>query len=96
MKQITEAYHPETKELYTVGDKVVIYQGRFGHDNIIEIKSMWQNENDPTDHICVSSELTLPGTFLSAVKRKITDKEIKKIRNLQYKCEEALKYNINL
>ena len=92
MKQITEAYHPETKELYTVGDKVVIYQGRFGHDNIIEIKSMWQGE----DYVYVSSELTLPGTYLSAVKRKITDKEIKKIRNLQYKSEEALKYSINL
>jgi len=42
---LTEAIHPTTKEIYKVGDNVIIYQGRLGHDNIMTINSMFT-----TDH----------------------------------------------
>jgi hypothetical protein len=73
MKQIKSAIHPISKKEYFVGDTVCIYQGRFGHNNIITIKSMWKT----TDYIYVSENDTLPGTFIDAIKHKITEKELK-------------------
>lgn len=75
MEQLQSATHPKTKEIYFVGDRVCIYQGRFGHNNIITIKSIWKGNN----HIYVSKNDTLPGTYLDAVKHKISDKEYYKI-----------------
>jgi len=89
MNQITKAIHPETKELYSVGDRVCIYQGRFGHNNIITIKSMFSdkehngNEGDAVgfeERVYVSETESLPGTYLSSVKHKISDKEYIKLQ----------------
>ena len=39
---LTEAVHPVTGAIYRVGDRVKIYQGRFGHNNIMVINSMFK------------------------------------------------------
>ena len=75
MKQISKAINPKDNIEYSVGDRVCIYQGRFGHNNIITIKSMWQSE----DYIYVSSTDKLPGTFINAIKYKVSDKKFKEI-----------------
>lgn len=62
--------------IYAIGDIVCIYQGRFGHDNIITIKSIWKHNED----ILVSSAETLPGTHLNAIKYKLSQKELLKIQ----------------
>lgn len=89
---ITEALHPKTKELYKIGDTVCIYQGRFGHNNIWTIGSMFVNPNDLTDvkisnNIYTKEDYLKPypqnptGTGLYAVKEKITFKKLKQIQN---------------
>ena len=65
MKQLQSAVNPKTGELYSVGDRVCIYQGRFGHNNIIVIKSIWQDDINTY----VSKKDTLPGTFINSIKR---------------------------
>lgn len=89
---LTEAVHPKTKETYKIGDKVVIYQGRFGHNNIITINSLFTTDIRGDDNIYVSDRsytekdynTSYPnnptGTYISAIKRKITDKEIKELQ----------------
>jgi hypothetical protein len=88
IKEVKEAIHPKTKELYRVGDIVCIYQGRFGHNNIITIKSMWvENEGEENEYIYVSERDTLPGTGLYEVKHKMTPKllkEIEKAKSLKH------------
>ena len=88
MKEIKEAVHPKTKEVYSVGDRVCIYQGRFGHNNIMVIKSMFSTkehngseskEESFEERVYVSNTNSLPGTYLSAVKHKISDKDMNKI-----------------
>lgn len=75
MKQIFKAVNPKDNIEYSVGDRVCIYQGRFGHNNIITIKSIWKSGDD----IFVSSNETLPGTYISAIKYKVSDKKYKEI-----------------
>ena len=75
MEQIQSAINPADNIEYSVGDRVCIYQGRFGHNNIMVIKSMWKSDS----HIYVSSTDKLPGTFISAIKYKVSDKKFKQI-----------------
>ena len=78
MKSVTSSKHSKTGEVYSVGDRVCIYQGRFGHNNIIVIGSIWEDEKDP-EHTMVSEDLTLPGTNMLSIKRKVSDKEMKEL-----------------
>lgn len=84
---LTEAIHPTTKEIYKVGDKVIIYQGRLGHDNIMTINSMFTTAHKKGDNMVYVSEniytkldyrqpwpYNPKGTYLNAVKRKISKK----------------------
>ena len=41
--RIKEAINPKTNQLIKEGDVVLVYQGRFGHNNIMTIKSMWDH-----------------------------------------------------
>lgn len=90
IKQINSAINDKDGIEYFVGDRVCIYQGRFGHNNIMIIKSMWQDSN----HIYVSETDKLPGTFLSAVKYKVTDKEFKKIVKAKRLASQYEDFNI--
>jgi hypothetical protein len=93
MVEIKSAKHPKTGELFSVGDRVCIYQGRFGHNNIITIKSMFTSkehngdEHNPEfeERVYVSETDSLPGSYLLDVKHKVSDKEfraLQKARNL--------------
>lgn len=97
MNSVNSAINPKDGIEYFVGDKVVIYQGRFGHNNIIQIKSIWINETESTiiNTPYVSSSDSLPGTYISAIKRKISDKEINLIRKAKSDLANFEKYNIN-
>lgn len=87
---LTEAIHPKTEELYKIGDRVVIYQGRFGHNNIIIINSMFTANGDETVYVSeetyVKGDYDNPfpnnpqGTYLSAVKNKMSDKDFKSLQ----------------
>lgn len=85
IEQIYEDIHPKSGELYKVGDVVCIYQGRFGHNNIMTIKSMWLiNAGHPTEQATyVSNTNSLPGTSLSAVKFKVSTSLLKRIKTAQ-------------
>jgi hypothetical protein len=88
---LDEFIHPETGELYKLKDKVVIYQGRFGHNNILEINTIFKVKNDEFDYIYVTDRIYTQedwlkkwphcpqGTFANSIKRKITNKQIKEI-----------------
>lgn len=89
---ITEAVHPTTKEVYKVGERICIYQGRFGHNNILTIGSMF---TDSSGEVYVSENIyseedyqkkyphNPTGTYINAIKHKISDKEMRKIINAQ-------------
>lgn len=89
MIQLNSVINPRDNIEYFVNDKVVIYQGRFGHDNIIQIKSIWKDESN--DCIYVSSNETLPGTYIQSIKYKISEKKINKIRKHQ---TESMRFRI--
>jgi len=100
-KILTEAVHPETGETYRIGDIVVIYQGRNGHNNIITISSMFTTTREvDRNTIYVSDEkyalqdfeITFPnnpkGTYLESIKRKLTLKEYTKIMKAKQLASE--------
>ena len=87
----TSIVNPKDNITYSLGDIVEIYQGRFGHNNIMKINSIFSNGND----IFVSNIVNTPGgTFIQAIKRKLTDKEFKKIQKAQNLCEQYKHYKI--
>ena len=90
MKKINSAVNLQDSIEYFVGDRVVIYQGRFGHDNIITIKSIW----DFGDWIGVTNKEEPPCTNITAIKRKIDDKEIEKIIKDKARLSYVEKYRI--
>lgn len=74
---ISSAAHPLTNEVYSVGDEVCVYQGRFGHSNNMKIVSMWHlNDVDGTIGISPNKECK-DITYLSAVKYKIPPPPVK-------------------
>ncbi len=87
-KHLTAAKHPKTGEEYSIGDNVCIYQGRNGHNNIITIRtimlsldgdlSVSAKEIKPED---INNPEILAGsfTYLSAVKEKLTLKQVRAI-----------------
>jgi len=89
---LTEAIHPRTREVYRLGDIVCIYQGRFGHNNIMTIKTIISSSNGNDIELYVSDkeikeadinntdETRGAFTNLSAVKHKLTEKKVKEIQ----------------
>jgi hypothetical protein len=75
--RVKSAINPKDGIEYFEGDKVVIYQGRLGHNNIIQIKSIWKH----LDTFLVSETEEYFGTYITAIKKKISDKEIKRIKD---------------
>ena len=90
MKKLESAINPSDKINYSVGDIVVIYQGRFGHDNIMTIKSIW----DFGDWIGVSDTENPLCTHIEAIKRKLSDKELRKIIRAKRQFEWASNYRV--
>jgi hypothetical protein len=100
--KLNEAIHPDTKELYRVGDLVCIYQGRFGHDNIWTIGSMFKTNQ--SDYIYVSRMVysdedykkvfpnNVTGTYLNSVKYKVSDKDFKKINKAKQLLQKHNQY----
>jgi hypothetical protein len=98
-RYLTEAIHPQTGETYKIGDTVLVYQGRFGHNNIMTIGTMISQDSvcngKPCTDISISKKVIAPEdindsdktkasfTYLSAVKKKLTDKEVKEIKKNQ-------------
>ena len=74
--RIKEAIHPETMEIVKEGDVVLIYQGRFGHNNIMTIKSLWNHGN----WIGVSPNEEEVSTNISAIKKVYTGEELRKLK----------------
>lgn len=75
-QRIKEAINPETNQLIKEGDVVLIYQGRFGHNNIMTIKSMWNHG----DWIGVSKDEDQISTHIEAIKKVYTPEELKKLK----------------
>lgn len=81
MKYIDEAKHPTTGVVYKVGDKIVIYQGRLGHNNKITIRSMFELN----DRVYVSDKAeATQGTYLSAVLRHQRSYDMNEVWSIQF------------
>ena len=93
---LTEAKHPKTGEVYKLGDTVCIYQGRFGHNNIMTIRTIISyptisngekeieisiSDEEISEENINNSECT-KGSFtgLYAVKEKLSEKRMKEIQ----------------
>ena len=74
--RIKEAINPKTNQLIKEGDVVLVYQGRFGHNNIMTIKSMW----DHGSWIGVSPNEDKMSTNITAIKEVYTLEELKKLK----------------
>lgn len=91
LENITSAVNSKTGETISLGDRVVIYQGRFGHNNIITIRTMFKVHGQ----VYVSHrEKATVGTYLEAIKRKITEAELHQIRVDLIKGKAAAQYQI--
>lgn len=95
---LEEAEHPKTGETYRLGDNVVLKDDHITHgsglDYIMTINTMFSVGKDPQVYISEKthkdSEYRRPhwasrpmGSYLDEAKRKITQKEINKIRDAQ-------------
>lgn len=91
-----EATHPKTGVLYKIGDNVVLNDDHIicgsGKDYIMKINTMFSVGKDPqvyiSENIHEDSEYKRKhwasrpmGSYLEEVKKKISDKEIKRINN---------------
>ena len=74
--RIKEAINPKTNQLIKEGDVVLVYQGRFGHNNIMTIKSMW----DHGSWIGASPNEDKMSTNITAIKEVYTLEELKKLK----------------
>lgn len=74
--RIKKAKNPETNQLIKEGDVVLIYQGRFGHNNIMTIKSIWNHGS----WIGVSSDENEMSTDITAIKKVYTSEQLKKLK----------------
>lgn len=90
--RVPSAINPKDGIEYFEGDKVVIYQGRLGHNNVIQIKSIWKHH----ETFLISETDEYFGTYISAIKHKITDKEINKIRKSQSTLKWSESFNIKI
>ena len=81
MISVQSVIHPITGLIYQVGDNVCVYQGRFGHNNIINIKSIWLSDIGNNLNVIISEYETLPGTYLSSIKHKVSDNELNELNN---------------
>jgi hypothetical protein len=73
---VKEAINPKTNQLIKEGDVVLIYQGRFGHNNIMTIKSIW----DHGSWIGVSKDEDKMSTDITAIKEVISPAKLKKLK----------------
>lgn len=74
--RVKEALNPKTNQLIKEGDVVLIYQGRFGHNNIMTIKSIW----DHGSWIGVSKNEDKMSTDITAIKEVLTPDKLKKLK----------------
>jgi hypothetical protein len=74
--RVKEAVNPKTNQLIKEGDTVLIYQGRFGHNNVMTIKSIWNHG----DWIGVSKDETQLSTHIEAIKEVLSPEKLKKLK----------------
>ncbi len=82
--------HPNTKEKYSIGDYICIYQGRFGHNNLIKIGSLFEydgmkyvSEKEYTEQDFGKKQhwTSAPqGTYIESIKEKLTIKRFNQLK----------------